>query len=82
MLVVCHLLASLNCNRVGALVFFLIQDDKELGKEKALKDWNNEVENILQILVSNFNEELRDTYLTTAVEQVRRKKKFYLQFFQ
>lgn len=53
----------------GTCVLFL-QDKNEVGKEKALKDWNNEVENILQILVSSFNQELRDTYLTTTVEQV------------
>lgn len=47
-----------------------VQANKDADKEKASKEWNNEVENMLQALISCFSNELRDTYLTTTVEQV------------
>lgn len=47
-----------------------LQENGGADVEKALKEWNNEVENMLLILVSSFNAELRDTYFSTTVEQV------------
>ncbi|XP_065205411.1 NACHT domain- and WD repeat-containing protein 1 [Planococcus citri] len=45
------------------------KEDNSAEVEKALKEWNNEVENMLLTLVSSFNQELRDTYFSTTVEQ-------------
>lgn len=38
-------------------------------RDKALKEWRMEVDQILGIMLSAFQVELRDTYLTTVVEQ-------------
>lgn len=38
-------------------------------RERALGEWRSEIERILNIMVSIFPQELRDTYLTTVVEQ-------------
>lgn len=39
-------------------------------KEKALAVWSSEIERILSVMLAAFPQELRDTYLTTVVEQV------------
>lgn len=56
--------------RVTLYPFWWFQENNSADVEKALKEWNNEVENMLLTLVSSFNEELRDTYFSTTVEQV------------
>lgn len=56
-----------------------MQGDNDADKEKGVKEWNNVVDKILQILVSCFNEELRDTYLTTTVEQVNEELQLRVQ---
>ncbi|XP_046670625.1 NACHT domain- and WD repeat-containing protein 1 [Homalodisca vitripennis] len=38
-------------------------------KEKALAVWSSEIERILSVMLAAFPQELRDTYLTTVVEQ-------------
>lgn len=38
-------------------------------RDKALKEWRLEVDKILAIMLSSFQDELRDTYLSTVVEQ-------------
>lgn len=40
-------------------------------REKALEEWRSEIEKTLTVMISAFSEELRNTYLTTVVEQVR-----------
>lgn len=39
-------------------------------REKALAVWTSEIERILSVMLAAFPQELRDTYLTTVVEQV------------
>ncbi|XP_014258640.1 NACHT domain- and WD repeat-containing protein 1 [Cimex lectularius] len=46
----------------------LKSQDKE-EKENSLKEWKNEVDSILSVMLSSFSHELRETYLTTVVEQ-------------
>ncbi|KAJ9600281.1 hypothetical protein L9F63_009418, partial [Diploptera punctata] len=38
-------------------------------KERALSEWRSEIERTLAVMVNVFPQELRDTYLTTVVEQ-------------
>ncbi|XP_045482226.1 NACHT and WD repeat domain-containing protein 2 isoform X1 [Harmonia axyridis] len=38
-------------------------------REKAFEEWSSEIDKILTILINVFSQELRDTYLTTVVEQ-------------
>lgn len=38
-------------------------------RERALNEWRSEIERTLSVLVNVFPQELRDTYLTTVVEQ-------------
>ncbi|XP_065167837.1 NACHT and WD repeat domain-containing protein 2 [Atheta coriaria] len=38
-------------------------------REKALEEWRSEIEKMISILIGVFSQELRDTYLTTVVEQ-------------
>ncbi|XP_063237108.1 NACHT domain- and WD repeat-containing protein 1 isoform X2 [Bacillus rossius redtenbacheri] len=38
-------------------------------KERALREWRSEIERTLAVMVTVFPQELRDTYLTTVVEQ-------------
>ncbi|XP_017775485.1 PREDICTED: NACHT and WD repeat domain-containing protein 2 isoform X1 [Nicrophorus vespilloides] len=38
-------------------------------REKALEEWQSEIERMLVVLINVFSQELRDTYLTTVVEQ-------------
>lgn len=38
-------------------------------RERALEEWRSEINRVLAILVGVFSSELRDTYLTTVVEQ-------------
>lgn len=38
-------------------------------RERALEEWRTEIDRILVILINVFSQELRDTYLTTVVEQ-------------
>lgn len=40
-------------------------------REKAFEQWRIEIEKMLAVLITVFSQELRDTYLTTVVEQVR-----------
>lgn len=67
-----HLLFYPSTVRLNRTFFLssLFQEDNSADVEKALKEWNNEVENMLLTLVSSFNQELRDTYFSTTVEQV------------
>lgn len=39
-------------------------------RERALEEWRSEIDRMLAVLVNIFPQELRDTYLTTVVEQV------------
>lgn len=39
------------------------------GREKALEEWRTEIDKTLSVLITVFSQELRDTYLTTVVEQ-------------
>lgn len=39
-------------------------------REKAFEEWRAEIDKMLAVLVAVFSQELRDTYLTTVVEQV------------
>ncbi|XP_071449148.1 uncharacterized protein [Hetaerina americana] len=43
--------------------------DSSDEKEKALREWRTEIERTLAVMVNVFPQELRDTYLTTVVEQ-------------
>lgn len=38
-------------------------------REKALEEWRTEIDKMLAVLITVFTQELRDTYLTTVVEQ-------------
>lgn len=38
-------------------------------RERSLEEWGSEIERMLEVLVNIFSQELRDTYLTTVVEQ-------------
>lgn len=38
-------------------------------RERGLEEWRSEIERMLEVLVNIFSQELRDTYLTTVVEQ-------------
>ncbi|CAH0550201.1 unnamed protein product [Brassicogethes aeneus] len=38
-------------------------------REKAFEEWRSEIEKMLGVLITVFSQELRDTYLTTVVEQ-------------
>ncbi|KAI4468136.1 beta transducin-related protein [Holotrichia oblita] len=38
-------------------------------RERGLEEWKSEIERMLDVLVNIFSQELRDTYLTTVVEQ-------------
>lgn len=52
--------------------FLYFQNQETCGdaeREKALDEWRTELERILAILINVFSQELRDTYLTTVVEQ-------------
>jgi hypothetical protein len=48
----------------------LIQSTVEEEKNEAIREWRGIVEQILGILLRVFSTELRDTYLTTVIEQV------------
>lgn len=39
-------------------------------REKAFEEWRTEIDKMLAVLITVFPQELRDTYLTTVVEQV------------
>ena len=39
-------------------------------RERGLEEWQTEIEKMLEVLINVFALELRDTYLTTVVEQV------------
>ncbi|KAG8234981.1 hypothetical protein J437_LFUL013861 [Ladona fulva] len=45
------------------------KEDSSEEKEKALREWRSEIERTLAVMVNVFPQELRDTYLTTVVEQ-------------
>lgn len=40
-------------------------------RERGLEEWRSEIERMLEVLTNVFTQELRDTYLTTVVEQVQ-----------
>lgn len=44
-------------------------------RAKAIEEWHVEIDKILGVLINIFPQELRDTYFTTVVEQVRRSDK-------
>lgn len=45
------------------------QETSAEERERALEEWKSEIGRVLEILVGIFSAELRDTYLTTVVEQ-------------
>lgn len=47
-------------------------------RERALEEWRTEIDRTLSVLITVFSQELRDTYLTTVVEQVTNLTNFTL----
>jgi hypothetical protein len=53
------------------VLYISVQENSPEEKERALSEWHSEIERTLAVMVNVFPQELRDTYLTTVVEQVR-----------
>lgn len=49
------------------------KENSQEFRETALDEWRTEMDKVLNVLITVFPQELRDTYLTTVVEQVNRE---------
>lgn len=47
-----------------------MQSDNESERQGAISEWHTAKEQILGVMLRVFTTELRDTYLTTVIEQV------------
>ncbi|XP_049826318.1 NACHT and WD repeat domain-containing protein 2 isoform X2 [Aethina tumida] len=59
----CYRLQPIACHIPG------FKETSHEFREKALEEWRSEIEKMLAVLITVFSTELRDTYLTTVVEQ-------------
>ncbi|KAL3288933.1 hypothetical protein HHI36_003377 [Cryptolaemus montrouzieri] len=59
----CYRLQPISCHIPG------FKETSVEDREKAFEEWSSEIGKILAILINVFSQELRDTYLTTVVEQ-------------
>ncbi|XP_018319781.1 NACHT domain- and WD repeat-containing protein 1 isoform X2 [Agrilus planipennis] len=59
----CYRLQPVSCHITG------FRETSSQEKEAALEEWKTEIEKLLEVLVNVFPLELRDSYLTTVVEQ-------------
>lgn len=60
----CYRLRPISCNIPG------FNESSLEDREKAFQEWAHEIDKMLAVLINVFSMELRDTYLTTVVEQV------------
>lgn len=55
-----------------------MQSDNESERQGAISEWHTAKEQILGVMLRVFTTELRDTYLTTVIEQVGWVKIFFI----
>lgn len=60
----CYRLRPISCHIPG------FKESSLEDREKAFIEWATEIDKTLGVLIAVFSHELRDTYLTTVVEQV------------
>lgn len=60
----CYRLRPISCHIPG------FKESSLEDREKAFVEWATEIDKTLGVLIAVFSQELRDTYLTTVVEQV------------
>lgn len=66
----CYRLRPISCHIPG------FKETSLEDREKAFAEWATEIDKMLGVLITVFSQELRDTYLTTVVEQVSLKTYF------
>lgn len=59
----CYRLQPISCHIPG------FKETSTEERERAFEEWRSEIDKIMAILINVFSQELRDTYLTTVVEQ-------------
>ncbi|XP_076260371.1 NACHT domain- and WD repeat-containing protein 1 isoform X1 [Rhynchophorus ferrugineus] len=59
----CYRLKPISCHIPG------FSESSLEDREKAFEEWSHEIDKMLTVLIAVFSAELRDTYLTTVVEQ-------------
>lgn len=59
------------CYRLQSISSYIpgFKENSTDEREKALEEWRAEIDKMLAVLITVFPQELRDTYLTTVVEQ-------------
>lgn len=59
------------CYRLQSISSYIpgFKENSAEERERALGEWRTEIEKMLAVLITVFSQELRDTYLTTVVEQ-------------
>lgn len=62
----CYRLRPISCHIPG------FKESSLEDREKAFVEWATEIDKTLGVLIAVFSQELRDTYLTTVVEQVNK----------
>lgn len=59
------------CYRLQSISSYIpgFKENSAEERERALEEWRAEIDKMLAVLITVFSQELRDTYLTTVVEQ-------------